>query len=438
MNILLTGSSGFIGSAVMQRLLAAGHRLRCTVRTAPPGLRDDVEWVRLDLSRALTPEAWQAHLDGIDVVVNCAGIFEEGDGQTFSIVHERAPGALFEACARARLSRVVQVSALGADDRADTAFLQSKRAADRHLAGLPVPSHILYPSLVYGEGGRSATLFRRLAVLPLLVLPDGGRQRIQPVHLCDLAEAVTRAAETPGGGCQRVPVVGPQAVTLAGFLSDLRAGMGMSRRVDVFELPAALLPVAARAGSRLTGFPVSGDALAMLARGSTADAASLTALLGHPPRPSARFIRPDEAPAARTLALLHWLLPLLRLSVAALWLWTALVSFWLHPLADSLALLARAGAEGTVALLLLHGAAALDLLLGVLALTLPLRRRRALWAIQIALIVFYSTVIAFALPEFWLHPFGPLAKNVPLVACLLLLFALDVPPHRPAPWITRH
>ena len=46
-----------------------------------------------------------------------------------------------------------------------------------------------------------------------------------------------------------------------------------------------------------------------------------------------------------------------------------------------------------------------------------------------ALIVAYSIIIAIRLPEFWLHPFGPLLKNVPLLAAILLLHEFDKPIH---------
>jgi hypothetical protein len=98
----------------------------------------------------------------------------------------------------------------------------------------------------------------------------------------------------------------------------------------------------------------------------------------------------------------------------------------LYPVADSLALLERAGVPQALRSALLHGAAALDLLLGVLTLW-PLRptQRRWLWKAQAALVVGYSAIIAIRLPEFWLHPFGPLLKNLPILAVLWLLHTLE-------------
>jgi hypothetical protein len=105
------------------------------------------------------------------------------------------------------------------------------------------------------------------------------------------------------------------------------------------------------------------------------------------------------------------------MSIAVVWIATALISV-LYPVADSLALLARVGLAGTAAIAALYGAAALDLAIGLAILAV---RRRWVWTVQVALIVAYTAVITAFLPEVWLHPFGPVLKNLPLLAAVLLV-----------------
>jgi hypothetical protein len=118
----------------------------------------------------------------------------------------------------------------------------------------------------------------------------------------------------------------------------------------------------------------------------------------------------------------------MRVALALMWLWTAAVSLVLYPVQDSLALLARVGLEGTTAVLALHAAALLDLVLGVLTLAAPARWRRPLWLAQLALIAAYTVLITWFLPEYWLHPYGPITKNIPVAALIALLWALEPPP----------
>jgi cell division protein FtsW (lipid II flippase) len=95
----------------------------------------------------------------------------------------------------------------------------------------------------------------------------------------------------------------------------------------------------------------------------------------------------------------------------------------LYPPQASYELLARTGIPAALRPLMLYGAATFDLLLGLGILFLP--RRRWLWLAQLALIGFYTVVIAFRLPEFLLHPYGPLTKNLPMLAAIWLLYQLE-------------
>ncbi len=128
----------------------------------------------------------------------------------------------------------------------------------------------------------------------------------------------------------------------------------------------------------------------------------------------------------RRRAQLDWLLPLARWTVVLLWLITAFVSAFVYPVADSLALLARTGISGAAGPWALYGAAGLNAALG-LGLLLAPRWRTGLYRAQIGLVLFYTAIISWALPEFWAHPYGPLLKNLPLLALLALLHALDRP-----------
>ena len=127
----------------------------------------------------------------------------------------------------------------------------------------------------------------------------------------------------------------------------------------------------------------------------------------------------------RTSARLGWLLPILRASVALVFIVTGIVSFGVYPLTSSVELVVRTGAPASVAPWLVYAGAALDIALGVLVFVLPGRARRSLWRAQAALILAYSAIITWRLPEFWLHPYGPMLKNLPLLAAIWLLHEME-------------
>jgi uncharacterized protein YbjT (DUF2867 family) len=425
MRILLTGASGFIGQHLLPALLAEGHHVVCAVRKVKASTDPRLTYIHADYARDTDKSVWLARLAGVDTVINAVGIFRESGVQTFARLHTETPRALFAACAESHeVQMVIQFSALGADSEANTAYHRSKREADDYLAALPLRSYIVQPSLVYGAEGASARTFRMLASLPFTLRFGNAPQLVQPIHIDDLSAAVVgllrHRLAVSGRTAQRVPLVGPQALSFTDYLAALRSAMGMGK-LRVLRLPGSLAHLLARMGRWLPGALLDEDALSMLDRGNTAEPALTALLLGHPPRPVTAFIL-DPA-AERVRAKLDWLLPTLRWSIAAVWIITAIVSFGLYPPAQSYELLARTGIPPGLRPLMLYGAAAFDLLLGLG--TLLLKRRRWLWLAQLALIGFYTVVIAIRLPEFLLHPYGPLTKNLPMLAAIWLLYQLD-------------
>ncbi|KWK69656.1 NAD-dependent dehydratase [Burkholderia ubonensis] len=415
MNILVCGANGFIGRALCARLEAGGHRVVRGVhagrRTAGPGE------IAIDYARDVRPEHWRARLDGIDVVVNAVGMLTGRRGATLDAVHRAAPCALFDACCRAGVRRIVQISALGVE-RGDTAYFASKLAADAYLQTLPIDFRIVRPALVYGATGASARYFRMLASLPVHVLPAGGRQLLRPVHVDDLAELVARLIERPAAGDRIVDVVGADEVEYREMLATYRRAMGFPPAMRV-SVPGALCAAAAALSGRMPGAMLTRDTWAMLCAGNTGELAASSAALGRPPRGLRAFIG-AQAVALRHEALAAWRRPLLTGSLAIVWIWTAIASAFIHPLRDSLALLAHVHLTGISALAALYAACALDFVFGVATVVAPSRR---LWAAQIVLIVAYSAVIAVAMPGLLAEPFGPVLKNVPILAVLLILFA---------------
>jgi uncharacterized protein YbjT (DUF2867 family) len=400
--VLVVGASGFIGQGVSAALEAAGCEVvRCSTAARRPGE------IACDYARDVREEDWLPRLCGTDAVVNAAGLFRASE-RSLAQVHDAGPRALFAACERAGVRRVVQISALGADAAATTAFHRSKRRADDALRSSALDWIIVQPSIVLGAGGASARRFAMLASLPLVPLPGAGMQRVQPIDLGDLCALVVRTVIDRSVSNVTVAAVGPRALTVRELLQAMRMRLRLGR-AHFIPIPLSFV----RMG-------VGREAVSMLERGNTAPADPAERLVGRPLRQPAMFLGPDDVLRAK----LDWLLPLLRASVALTWIVTAIVSL-AYPRVESLALLEKVGLTGPYAPTALYGAAALDFGLGAGIYALRPGPRRWLWRGQLALIAGYSAIIAIFLPEFWLHPFGPLLKNVPLMAAILLLHELE-------------
>ncbi|HLO62278.1 MAG TPA: NAD-dependent epimerase/dehydratase family protein, partial [Azonexus sp.] len=215
MNILLTGADGFVGRNLTAALTQVGHRI------VPASRRTGCDFLHM------TDAAyWQPHLRDIDAVINSVGIVGETGRQRFAPLHRDAPTALFQACATAGIRRVIQISALGADHTAFSTYHLSKRTADDALRALDLDWFVLRPSLIYGRGGTSSSLFLHLAALPVVPLIGDGKQMLQPIHIADVAATVLRCLASPDTR-QTLDIVGFGTVSFADWLARMRAAQGL-------------------------------------------------------------------------------------------------------------------------------------------------------------------------------------------------------------------
>jgi len=274
MKILLTGASGFLGGHLMQALTRSGHRV------TPVSRRHG-----LDLATACTPRAWAPLLDGVDVAINAAGILGQTPTQRFETLHVQAPCALFEACVLAGVGRVVQISALGADDGARSGYHRSKRAADRALLEQPLAGFVLRPSLVHGPGGASARTLRRLARWPVLPVVGNGLQQVQPVHVDDMVTTVLTCLHAPRLTAP-LDVVGPEPMAWRSWMQRLRAAQGLPP-APVLQVPVPLVHALMTLGQPFSPL-LRVDNLRMLQAGNVADVRPLAAFLGRLPGPADR------------------------------------------------------------------------------------------------------------------------------------------------------
>ncbi|MRW87463.1 NAD-dependent epimerase/dehydratase family protein [Pseudoduganella sp. FT26W] len=415
MKILILGATGLIGSHALQALRGAGCAVTGLSRRRPEGERD---WLEADFGGMTAERDWLPLLAGFDAVVNCVGIIRESRDGDFDRLHRAAPVALFAACERLGVRRVVQVSALGSHPDAATGYWRSKGAAEADLLARDLELSIIRPSLVYGEEGASSVMFRMLATLPALMMPMAHRARVQPVHVDDLAAAIVKLVTAEQAPPRELAVVGPRASTMAGYLDDLRRGMQAAPAL-VLALPMPVARIVARVAALIPSSALTPESLLMLelsADGSnTADASAAAALLGRPLRDPAGFAQA----AQRIVAVWAWAGTLITLAMAALWLWTAAVSWFGWPHAESRTWLAACGVPAAAQEPVLLAASLADAAIGLLLL---LRLRRWLWAAQLALVGGYTAAMSAFLPAFWLHPFGPLSKNLPLLALMFLMW----------------
>lgn len=240
--VLVVGASGFVGRHLLRRLSARGHRIRAVARARRGRAGADTEWVTADIA---DPAHVRGLAEGCDVLVNLAGVWREGDGSTFTGVHDEGTRHLVSEALDAGIERFIHLSVLGAADRED-AFFGSKFEGDRHLLDSALQHVIFRPSVIFGPGDHFTTVIARwLRRLPLFPVPGSDSLLLQPVAIEDAIDALCQAVERedvtnldcellgPGRlGCGKIvrTIAGVlrlrrPVVPVEGFLSESMAGI---------------------------------------------------------------------------------------------------------------------------------------------------------------------------------------------------------------------
>src|SRR4051794_40361120 len=219
MKIALIGGTGLIGSAIVAHLSSHGHAVISMSRSAGPASSGAN---RVDISAATTPSYWLPHLDGIEAVVNCAGVLQDGPNDSTSMVHHHGIANLFAACEQLEIRRVIHFSAIGVDRETPSAFSETKLSGDKALMERDLDWVILRPSVVIGRRAYGASaLMRGLAALPaILAMPHTGQ--LQIVLLEDVVRAVEYFLDPTAPTRRIVELVGPHRYTFSEIVSLFR------------------------------------------------------------------------------------------------------------------------------------------------------------------------------------------------------------------------
>ncbi|MBQ4876194.1 DoxX-like family protein [Pseudoalteromonas luteoviolacea] len=106
-------------------------------------------------------------------------------------------------------------------------------------------------------------------------------------------------------------------------------------------------------------------------------------------------------------------------SLAFVWVFTGLTSVFFAP-EVGFDILASADITGLVAQAAVYGGGALDVALGLWVLTR--RYVRLCCLVQVSVILIYSALLTHIDASFWLHPFGPVTKNFPIIVLIMCVY----------------
>ncbi|HEX8754824.1 MAG TPA: complex I NDUFA9 subunit family protein [Steroidobacteraceae bacterium] len=262
LNICVLGGTGFVGTEITTRLVRQGHWVRIPTRSAGHGQHLRVlSTVELVTANVHDPRTLGQLLSGMDVVINLVGILNESGRATFQAAHTDLAAKLIAAARGAKVRRLLQMSAAGADrDHGPSRYLRSKGEAEALIraAAAHLDFTIFRPSVIFGPRDSLTNRFAALLRLPGSFLPLARSQaRFAPVYVGDVADAFVRVLEDRESFGETYELCGPDVLTLEQVVRMTAAVAQLPCRI--LRLPDALGRLQAALLGMLPGKPFSID-----------------------------------------------------------------------------------------------------------------------------------------------------------------------------------
>jgi NADH dehydrogenase len=294
MRVAIFGGTGFVGSFLVDALIAAGHEPSLMVRPGSERKVRQADRCRLVTGNLSSTTAIDATLENCDAVIYSVGILKESpkQGITFEELQYNGVVRVAESAKTRGISRFLLMSANGVK-LTGTPYQETKFRAEEFVRASGFDVTIFRPSVIFGEPrGRmeiGTQLYAEMISPPIPAVgffagwrADQGTVEMSPVHVEDVAQAFLTALLESSTIGKTYVLGGPEVLSWAEMLRRIARTVG--RKKWILPTPIGIMKLAAALLDWLPFFPVTCDQLTMLAEGNTADPAALAQLIGRQPK----------------------------------------------------------------------------------------------------------------------------------------------------------
>lgn len=268
--VTIFGGSGFIGTQAVRQLAKAGWRIRVAVRQPNLAyamrLHGDVGQIDIVQANVRNPASVRRALEGATASLNLVSTLYETGRQKFMSLNVMGARNVAEAARAEGVTRLVQMSALGADLASPSKYARTKAEGEVAVREIYADAVVVRPSIVFGPGDGFFNKFAAMAsVSPVLPLVGGGRTRLQPVFVGDVARALAWAVTADAAAGQTLELGGAAAYSFRELMELVLKEIERSRILAPVPFGIAeIIGGVAELGSFLFAPPITADQAKLL------------------------------------------------------------------------------------------------------------------------------------------------------------------------------
>ncbi len=272
MNILVTGSTGFVGQNLMEGLSRQDHGLIClvrpkkrrskTLRNSPASISEG------DLRN---PDSLKKALSGVDVVIHLAAAIKSRDNRDYVKTNIKGTQNLVSAAVHNKVKHIIFLSTSLVKER-NNPYGLSKRKAEKIIIGSGMKYTIFRPTLIYGKGDTKnlTTLAQLIKKVPFIPVWGNGNYLMQPIHVSDIVKAIISSIDNKRAKNKIYDIAGLRPISFNTVVDSISAALG-KKRIKI-HIPLFLLAPLLRVYQSISKDPIlTTRQLAHLVKDNNAD-----------------------------------------------------------------------------------------------------------------------------------------------------------------------
>ncbi len=225
--ILITGGTGFIGSALIRHLVSDGRKVRVLLRPSSdsPNLPKGIS-LEIAIGNISDEKNLRSALIGVKTIYHLVGAEWQGVQADLNEIEIEGIRALLNAAEDAQVNRIVYISHIGADRASAFPVLKVKGIVEEYIRKSSISHTIIRTSLVYGPKDHFTTdLAKLMSLFPIIFpMPGDGKVMLQPIWIEDLATCLSWVLDLEGMKDETYTIGGPEFLSLIeifGMVSNL-------------------------------------------------------------------------------------------------------------------------------------------------------------------------------------------------------------------------